>query len=234
MNGLKTNRGFIIGFVAIETLLLYFILFQQLGLPSGVLHYLSIVVAWAFALIQFKQHPETRWLRIGLTWTIAADFFLTLLGTQQILGTVLFLLAQVCYWIYFRTQEKNPRQAILIWMFLTMTSILVFFAIFSQTLDLLMVIAVIYYMTLWMNWITSLTKFRRYFPLGIAFLFYLFCDTLVGLSQSAPYAMGIIAEINEWIQASHFNWIWFFYLPSQVLIALFSVKHREVVDEGNV
>lgn len=223
------NRISLFLFLTIELVLYVAILFLRVGLPSGFLHYLSIVVCFVYLLIHFKQNRDYTVVFIGMFFTVIADFFLTLLGTEQILGTFFFFLAQMMYMLRLHYLQKKMLFKPLIPYIITFILLFVFVGIVMlHQIDLLLVISFLYYSFLLVNLGSAFMK-RKEFPLFfIGLLFYLACDTLVGLSMSFPYLTFVEGGIIDSIIHFPLNLIWMFYLPSQVLITLSALRKSEV------
>jgi len=215
-------------FLVIELFLYISILFIHYDLPSGFLHYLSIVVCFVFLLYNFTKSKDFMIIFIGMFFTVIADFYLTLLGTEQILGTFFFFLAQMMYMIRLHFQESKKNWKSLI-PYITIFSILFVFVgiVFLKTIDLLLIVSFLYYSFLVVNLGSAFTKRKQYPLFFVGLLFYICCDTLVGLSMSYPYLTFTSGGIIDQIIHFPLNLIWMFYLPSQVLITLSAVRKIE-------
>ncbi len=218
---LEFQKKAIIYFVIIEALLYYLILFGHIQIRSGVLHYLSIVFCFIFLLVEFKKTKDYLLILIAMFFTVIADFFLTFLGVGQIIGTLFFFFAQFFYMIRLNLKTKPVQlQFSLPYVIVFLVFFIGISVVFLQKIDVLLTISILYYSFLIVNLVLSWVKKPTNFLFAIGLLFYLFCDTLVGLSMSGPY-MSI--SVDTWLyNLIHFpiNLIWMFYLPSQVLITL--------------
>ena len=93
----------------------------------------------------------------------------------------------------------------------------------KENTDALALISLAYYANLVMNIVVSFTLLHKNKLLPIGFVLFLLCDTVIGLQM----ASGVYLNIQEGSMLHNmifvgFNLAWFFYLPSQVLIALSS------------
>jgi uncharacterized membrane protein YhhN len=138
-----------------------------------------------------------------------------------------FLVAQTLYAI--RLHKQNQCRT-LIWLRVVLIACAeaVTVVILKEKTDALAVISIAYYANLIVNIIASFTKFRSKRLLPIGFVLFLLCDTVIGLQA----ASGVYLPISEGsllhrIIYVNFNLAWFFYLPSQVLIALSSRKYHK-------
>lgn len=224
------NRFLVVLFLAIEFFLYLSILFFHFGLPSGYLHYQSIVLCFVFLIIQYQRSQDYQIIFIGLFFTVIADFYLTLLGTEQILGTFFFFLAQVMYMIRLNYPKKKHFLKGLIPYAVVFILLLVFVGIvLLQKIDLLLIVSFLYYSFLLVNLAGAFIQRKENLLLFLGLLFYLCCDTLVGLSMSSPYITFPSGSIIDQIIHFPLNLIWFFYLPSQILITLSASRKKKVV-----
>lgn len=178
--------------------------------------FLSIVLCGLFAFLS-GRNP---WVRAGLICTVAADFFLVLLG-EKLPGMVFFLAAQTFY-AYMLHREKPS--GIFLWLRIGAVAVIqiVALGVLGEKTDALALISVAYYVMLIVNLIQS---FGQRKILSLAFLLFLLCDTVIGLQVAATGYLPISADSALFqILFMPFNLAWFFYLPSQVLISLQS-KH---------
>ena len=181
--------------------------------------FFAIVYCWLFAVLHFDGR---NWQIVaGLFLTVCADFCLVVWQPmQQLWGMVFFLLAQSCYaWLL----HNGGKYKILMLLRLGLTAAVEILAVLvlRDKTDPLALISMAYYVNLILNLVCAAGDCRknRYFALG--FMLFLLCDTVIGL-QTAAGAYLPIAE-GSWLYQilfMDFHLSWFFYLPSQVLIAL--------------
>lgn len=213
-------------FLAIQCVLYYFILTAggDLLVASS---YIAIVCCFLFALIWgIKSEPL---IVAGLAFTVGADFCLVVCSPmQQLWGMVFFLGAQTLYAIKLHFEEKSR---LLLWIRLALIAVIeiVAIVILQKNLDALAVVSVCYYANLIMNIVAAFSQWNKNKLLPIAFLLFILCDTVIGLQVAAgaylPIAEGSVLHNIIFMD---FNLSWFFYLPSQVLIALSSLPKGDV------
>lgn len=199
------------------------ILFWNGPLPSGLLHFSSIVLCVVYV---WAKKPVTivDWVfRIAFLFTVFADYFLTLRQSHQLLGTILFVGAQVMYAILLMTSDTNNKIGWIVFRLVLISGLmLIAHFIIQGPFDVLLFTALLYYGLLLSNALIAATRFRQFPFFSIGLLLYIGCDTLVGLSQSAAYITLEEGSIWRFLLEFPINLIWFFYLPSQVYIALSS------------
>lgn len=97
--------------------------------------------------------------------------------------------------------------------------------ILKDATDPLAVISICYYVNLIFNIILAFLQFKQYRLFAIGLVFFLLCDTVIGLQvMSGGYLPIPDGSLLDQILSVPFNLAWLFYLPSQVLISLSSRK----------
>ena len=183
----------------------------------------AIVLCFLYALIGGGKPL----LIAGLACTVGADYFLVVCGAQdKLAGMVCFLAVQSLYAIYLHRQDFSKN-----WLWVRLGSIvaatLVTMAVLQGQTDALALVSLWYYANLILNTIMAFAKFWRFPRLAIGFLLFILCDTVIGLQVAAQGYLPIPeGSLLHQIIFMSFNLAWFFYLPSQVLIALSSKKNR--------
>ena len=187
--------------------------------------FISIAVCFLYALTQIRTGDL--FIIGGLACTLAADYFLVICSPiQQLNGMTCFLMAQALYAI--RLHRENPNRVILlVRRGVTVAAIIAAALILRNKADPLAVISLCYYVNLIMNTISAFTQFKVNKLLPIGLILFLLCDTVIGLQM----ACGVYLPIPEdsliyKIIFMDFHLSWFFYLPSQVIIALHSNAER--------
>lgn len=180
--------------------------------------YASIVLCGLFALALGQK--STLFLRLGLLCTLGADFCLVVCDPiQRLWGMVFFLAAQSMYALYLggRPWRWIVRAAV------SLCALAVTVLVLGENTDVLALVSVCYYGNLILNLLFAFLNKDR--MLGLAFVLFLLCDTVIGLQVAAggylPIAEGSALYS---LLFSGFNLAWFFYLPSQVLLALRTTK----------
>ena len=104
---------------------------------------------------------------------------------------------------------------------LSAAALLITILVLKESTDALALISLCYYANLVMNIIEGFTQFscNRLFPIGL--VLFLLCDTVIGLQMMASTYIPISdTSVLYSILYPGFNLAWFFYLPSQVLLAI--------------
>ena len=207
-------------FLLLEAVLYYLILTTggKLLVASS---YVSILLCFCFALV----NGGDKFLIAGLACTAMADLFLVVWEPQQQLwGMVWFLCAQC---LYAAKLQKLSHSKVLgiVRLGLTLIGALVTGIVLRDNTDALAVISVCYYANLLMNIVQSLVNFKKTPLLAIGFILFLLCDTVIGLQVAAGGYLPIGENSLLYrIIFMDFFLSWFFYLPSQVLIALSATR----------
>ena len=188
------------------------------GLLSTILKYCSILLCFFFGLMYGKT--KDRILVISaLGLTAAADVFLLVLDTNYPAGVLCFCGVQMLYYCRLLRAGGFAFLPFLPVRFLLTGCMFVFLGIL-HTWNLLTAAGVFYFTQLLFNAAESLAVRRinlqhRLFSAGL--ILFLCCDICVGLFNLSPAAPFSVPEpVLSFAQ----NGVWFFYLPSQVLITL--------------
>lgn len=214
----KTHFACTAAFLAAEAILYWFILTTG-GQTLVTCEYLAIVLCFVYALICCRK--PTLLMVAGLAFTLGADYCLVVANpTQQLWGMVFFMGAQTMYAIYLHLRSGN-QILLIIRMVLVVLAEGVAWMVLGDTLDPLAAVSMYYYANLIMNLVTSFAMFRTEKLLSIGFVLFLLCDTVIGLQVACGGYLAIDeASLLYQIIFMPFHLSWFFYLPSQVLIAL--------------
>lgn len=183
--------------------------------------YISIVLCFLFALIHLRK--ENILLVAGLLLTVCADTCLVLLDPiQQLWGMVFFFFAQSCYCIHLHRAASNRTSLWIRMALMIAAEVLCIFVLPSEP-DALAIVSVAYYGHLIMNIADAIFKRKQEPLLPWAFVLFILCDTVIGLQvMNSSYLPLPEDSLIHDILYCGFNLAWFFYLPSQVLIALSS------------
>ena len=209
-------------FIAVAAVLYYIIIFA----PGNILRsaqYGAIVACFLFAALHLKK--GNRWIVAGLLFTLGADYCLVVCQPiQQLWGMVFFLGTQTCYAICLWLRRKNWG---LLWarLGLVVVAEAVTVIVLGKNADPLALVSLAYYAMLIMNILVAFTQWKKDRLLPIALVLFLLCDTVIGLQvMSGGYLPIAEGSVLHRIIFSGFNLSWFFYLPSQVLLALCARK----------
>lgn len=183
----------------------------------------SIFCCFAYSLINAKYGD--RFITLALFFTLIADFFLVICTEQHRLwGMVFFLGAQTVYAI--RLQRKCPHRGFLICRIaLIILAEGITLAVLKDKTDMLAVVSLCYYANLIVSIFEGFGQLTvsKLFPLGM--LLFLLCDTVIGLQIATGEYLPVVTDsVLSKILYPGFNLAWLFYLPSQVLLALCTLK----------
>ena len=210
-------------FLTLELVAYYFIL-----TAGGSLLVYSSFGAIVFCFLHTLFHIKTcdKLILGGLACTVAADLCLVICSPiQRLWGMVFFLGAQTLYAARLHLCDKRKP---LLWIRLGLicAALSITVLVLRDKTDALALVSLCYYANLIFNLVLSFLRFKkdRLFP--IALLLFLLCDTVIGLQVACGGYLSIAeGSLLYRIIFMPFNLSWFFYLPSQVLISLRSIKH---------
>ncbi len=99
--------------------------------------------------------------------------------------------------------------------------------ILKDNTDALAIISVLYYANLIINMVMAFARIKKFPLLGIGFVLFILCDTVIGLQVASGGYLPIGENSLLYkILFMDLNLAWMFYLPSQVLIALTNVVKK--------
>lgn len=200
---------------------------KNFGIPT----YLSVILAFLFSFVCYltARQKFSFFVNIALAFTLCADFCLVVLvPARETAGVVIFIGAQLSYFLYILAREKGALlyAHIGVRAFVTALAPVIVYFILDGKPDALSIISVIYYTELVLNLVFSLfDKELRLFSVGL-FLFAL-CDLSIGLKNLSDY-FAFAGELSRFFKTTKLNFAWIFYLPSQVLISLSLVRWKSL------
>lgn len=216
------RRGMLLGFLLLE-MALYGLILTSGGYTLVISSYASIVLCFVYSLTHIER--ENWLIPAGLFCTAGADFFLVVCSPiRQLEGMLCFLAAQGLYalWLHRHGGGKGLLFLRLAAMLCALAGVLL---VLGKNTDALALVSLCYYANLIVNLAVSFTKFRERRLLSIAFVLFLLCDTVIGLQMANGVYLSIPeGSVIDKILCVDFNLAWFFYLPSQVMIALSSKR----------
>lgn len=226
----KLTIGLSIGFIIVELILYCCILSGVLVVPC---EFASVVAAFLFSLI-FLSFKHNKYLtQLGLLFTVVADVFLVLIEPRnQAIAMTSFSLTQIFY--FFKTLQlgnskvQNRVNIILRIIFIVAVEI-VALIVLKDNADYVSLISVFYYTNLILNMAFAFVQFKTNKCFAIGLLLFLLCDTFVGFQMA--FDVYIFISHSSFIYKLFtlpFNFIWFFYVPSQTLIALSCIKNIKI------
>ena len=216
----KRNPSLIIAFLAIE-LCFYGIILTTGGKLRIWSEFISIICCFAFALLHFSKPL----MICGLALTVCADFCLVVCEPiERLWGMVFFLGAQTAYAVMLHRQSLHKvlgAVRVCISIAIEVVTVLVL----REHTDALALVSMLYYVNLIMNMVCAFVRFREDRMMAIGFVLFILCDTVIGLQTAAGTYLPIPEDsLVHNIIFTDFHLSWFFYLPSQVLLALSSRK----------
>ena len=219
----KAKKLLTIIFILMEAALFYFAVFSNL--ERHYFQYTSIVLAFIFSMLWIRK--DNYMLQVALFFTLLADTFLTLLipltPAKQITGMTFFAIVQIIYAIYLYIKSQHRKVFFIIRMITTAVALVVTTLVLREKTDYLSLVSIFYYTNLIMNLIFSMFVFRKIPLFAIGLVFFILCDTVVGLNFIGSYiSVGDNPFLSFLIHNSFL--IWFFYIPSQTLISLQSSR----------
>ena len=229
----KLTLGLSIGFIIVELILYCCIISGVLVVPC---EFASVVVAFLFSLI-FLSFKHNKYLtQLGLLFTVIADIFLVVISNRvQSIAMTSFSIVQILYFVQLLLNSDSKLQNklnIIIRGVLIIVVEIVAIIILKEKVDYVSLISMFYYVNLIMNMIFAFIQVKKDCLFAIGLLLFLLCDTFVGFQMA--FDIYIFISHNSFIYKLFtfpFNFIWFFYLPSQTLIALSLLKNK-IIDKN--
>lgn len=183
--------------------------------------YLAIVLVALFALVTLWGERDGHIIRLGIGFTLVADYFLVIAANSELEGVISFIAVQACYFAYTLVRETrtkvryvNIASRIFIVVGLTITA----FLVLGEDTDALAIASVIYYGNLVANAVFAflLGKRDRIFAIGL--VLFGMCDIWIGLE--VLFSSYLDSNLMDFVYNANCNLPWVFYQPSQTLIAL--------------
>lgn len=194
-------------------------LMNQCADISNKVKFFSIVLCFLYALFN-KKEKRSVYLCTGLFFTVIADYFLVLHDSQY--GIIVFCIVQTIYswWLCKDKHEFKVKIGIILISLLILLGVIV--GIFKVTFAWILLFLFYYFMSIVSNVVVALRRRnekyeRKLFALGM--VLFLCCDINVAILNVEDFltiSNGMfLSRIVPIAQVA----IWFFYLPSQLLIA---------------
>ena len=215
-------------FLTIEALL-GLLLQTASGRAVSLYSYASVLLACLFCAVLALPTRAYLFTQLGLLFTVGADYFLVYLPVQKKLpAMLLFLAAQLCYYLRLRTAERRGlrRKHALCRVGASLLALLLTVAVLRENADALALVSMLYYTNLILNIVFAFTLSERLPLFAIGLTLFLCCDTLIGLSLLGTYFPIDKGSLLYRIVYPGFNLAWAFYLPSQALIAISLLPQR--------
>lgn len=225
---MKENKGKIILFLSVNLSL--YIAFMGFSLPREYIYYfLTVLFSFLFTLI-IRDYSLDAWLiRIALFFTVLADVFLVLLDGFYSLALCFFLIAQTSYMtrMLISGEKKDKTIQLLSQGSVVVLMVLVAVSLFKKDTVIDIVLAAGYFALLVSNIFFAFRKSKTFPLFWLGLVLFCFCDIFVGLAVLGRYTTlnpdSLIYKINH----IPFNFIWFFYTPSQTILALTIINKKK-------
>jgi uncharacterized membrane protein YhhN len=207
-------------FVAFEIAVFPLIQFTP-GDVSAVWSYIAIVLVGVMALLTFRRGALDNLIRVGILFTLIADYFLVLDGEKQLHGVLAFICVQAMYFSYLFTKEKRAsvrKINLLSRIFVSLALVFATFIVLGKDTDALAIASVLYYSNLVLNAVFAFALGREERIFAIGLVLFAMCDLCIGLE--VLFNSYLNSDALGFFYGANINLPWIFYQPSQVLIAL--------------
>ena len=197
---------------------------------NHIVNYASVIVAVAFGLVSAAFNTRGEWLlRLGLICTLFADYHLVYsYPMDRLLGMVFFNFTQLSYFLYLLLRDGTAKRRLVhtsIRLGVIAVAVALCYLVLGEGADTLSVISMIYFANLATSVAWCLAS--RKFLLFAGLLSFALCDVTVGIGALADLYINVAEGSFMWrVIHSDFNIIWFFYVPSQTVIALATLGRR--------
>ncbi|WP_163194690.1 lysoplasmalogenase family protein [Clostridium thermarum] len=192
------------------------------------LKYISILLCFLLSLMAMDHaiSPiDIRLLQTGLFMTTLADLCLLVLDKFTI-GVAVFCVTQIIYCIRYNSLKAYPTVVRFLMIFEVLAILYILLGFFIKNLETLFWVATAYAICLMTSVIRAIKLCQaKQFPspnrymIAIGMVLFLLCDINVGLSNVIQLLRPQSIFLTYIYNISTFL-IWFFYLPSQVLLAM--------------
>lgn len=187
---------------------------------SSIIKYVSIILCFLYVLCS-KKKERSVYIMAGLFFTVVSDYFL-LLTDYFAAGMLSFSIVQTIYCIYC---SKNMKQYLLkevIQLCMIGFILLGLYNSLPIEIDMVLMLSIYYFVHLVSNvlcsWIRSREgQGRKIFAIGMTL--FLLCDIHVAIFNVGNYLSFGSSKVFQIMYAVATVAMWFYYLPSQVLIA---------------
>ena len=184
--------------------------------------YLAIAFVALFALVSaFGEKGAGHLIRLGILFTLVADYFLVLSDGAELEGVIAFILVQLSYFAYTLVREDRVsvrRANIFTRIGLCAALIIGAVAVLGKDNDALSIVSVIYYANLLTNIVFAFLLGREARVFAIGLVLFAMCDLCIGLEVLTSTYLD--SSVLDFFYGSRLNLPWVFYQPSQVLIGL--------------
>lgn len=201
------------------------ILFIDINISNKILTYSVILLNFIFGIyiLSAQYNDDTIISTVALFFTLIADTFLVLLD-NKLLGVISFNFVQIFYMLKVKNliTKKNKVLNITRFSSLTLFSIILFF-LTLKNFDFLIFTTGLYFIMLVFNFIESIPLYKKNLFVPLGFILFILCDVFVGLGFLED---SININFIKKIMDIDFNFIWFFYTPSQVFLTISMINKK--------
>ena len=199
------------------------------GRTNDVLCVLSILLALIFATLFGKRSRDGLLVSLALACTLVADAILQFSDPiQRLPAMLLFSATQILYALLllaWQPRDKRTRYLVLYGV-IAAAALSLTVAILGKNADAVSLVSLFYYATLAVN-ILSAFRARRSLAFALGLVFFILCDTLVGLDvMMLEYIPLSPDSLIYRLTHTGIDLVWLFYVPAQTLIALSTAKRR--------
>ena len=235
------NRNFnsliirvIVGIISVLYVLFLYLDFYDVKvfISTHYIKYFCILLCFLLSILSTKYSRIDRvnsrdilLLRLAMFITVIADLCLVIFDFY-ILGVVCFSLVQITYSVRHTTKKSKVTIINFFIIFMCIVFLYMITSLFIKQINILLPISMFYFICLIFSvskairiWENDLFLPASKYMIVFGMILFLLCDLCVGLSNATALLPLTIYSIIKIQQISRFL-IWFFYLPSQVLLAL--------------
>lgn len=219
----KSSKIITLVFILIEVAIYATFLFGDFSnsFETTNIKYVGIIFCFLYSFFIFLKRAEICrvFLLVAFIFTLISDYFLLIRGEEYnlfIYGICFFIVTQIVYFLMINYIRKDKTYFILSLILRAIISLILYFIVtLIFKFNLTSAFAGIYFVQLIFNFIDSIfliSVSKKYLILSIGLLLFIGCDICVGLNNLTildEFGLDIVNKL-----------MWFFYLPSQTLIAL--------------
>jgi hypothetical protein len=209
-------------FITLEVALFPLIHLGRGGVDVSVC-YLAIVFVALFALLTLLGATDKRLhlIRLGIAFTLVADYFLVIADDSELEGVLAFIVVQIFYAVYLFVREERRRVkniSLAVRGALMLGLVVVAFIVLGEDTDPLAIASVIYYGNLVISCVFAFLLGRRERIFAIGLLLFAMCDIWIGLE--VLFSSYLDSNLMNFVYNANYNLPWVFYQPSQLMIGL--------------
>lgn len=195
-----------------------------------ILCYVSVIAVFLVALI-YAFFKKEYLIPTALLFTLIADLFLVLIGAAEVrvYGMFFFMIVQFIYGYYLLINDKDHLKiSIIIRLVINVILITAGILVLKDNTDFLSMFSVIYLANIISNIIACFLNLKKYYLLLIGLFLFLLCDVYTGLViADGTYLTYKEGGILYSLVNANFNFTWFFYIPSQTIIAIYYINLKK-------